>query len=71
MIIKIVKLIIDREKVNEFQLFFEKSKPSIGDFIGCSHFELLKETKKENVYFTYSHWKNEKMLQNNRNSFFF
>ena len=71
MIIRIVKLIIDREKVDEFQLFFEKAKPSIGNFIGCSHVELLKETKRENVYFTYSHWKNEDMLQNYRNSIFF
>ena len=47
MIIRIVKLIIDREKVDEFQLFFKKTKPSIGNFIGCSHVELLKETKKE------------------------
>ena len=46
MIIRIVKLIIDREKVDEFQLFFEKTKPSVGNFIGCSHVELLKETKK-------------------------
>ena len=71
MIIRIVKLIIDREKVDEFQLFFEKAKPSIGNFIGCNHVELLKETKRGNVYFTYSHWKNEDMLQNYRNSIFF
>lgn len=60
MIIRIVKLIIDREKVDEFQLFFEKAKPSIGNFIGCSHVVLLKETKQGNVFFTYSHWKNTK-----------
>ena len=63
MIIRIVKLIIYREKVDEFQLFFEKTKPGIGNFIGCSHVELLKETKQGNIFFTYSHWKNEEMLQ--------
>ena len=71
MIIRIVKLIIEREKVDEFQFFFEKTKPSISNFKGCNHVVLLKETEKGNIFFTYSHWKNEEMLENYRNSIFF
>ena len=71
MIIRIVKLIIDREKVEDFQVFFKKNKPNINNFIGCNHVELLKETKNGNVFFTYSIWENEEMLENYRNSMFF
>ena len=71
MITRIVKLIIDREKADEFQLFFEKNRSIISNFKGCSHVELLKENKKVNVFFTYSIWKNEVNLENYRNSIFF
>ena len=71
MIIRIVKLIIKREKVDEFKLFFEKAKPSISNFKGCNHVILLKEAEKGNIFFTYSHWKNKEMLENYRNSNFF
>lgn len=71
MIIRIVKLIIDKKKVDEFQLFFENTKPSISNFTGCDHVELLKESERGNIFFTYSHWQNEEMLENYRNSIFF
>ena len=60
MIIRIVKLIIKREKVDEFQLFFEKTKPSISNLNRI--IELLKETEKGNILHLQS-LENEKMLK--------
>ena len=52
MIIRIVKLIVDIEKVDEFQFFIEKVKPSISNFKGCNHIVLLKETEDGNTFFS-------------------
>ena len=71
MIIRVVKLIVVREKVDEFQFFIEKVKPSISNFKGCNHIVLLNETDNGNTFFSYSYWKNEEMLENYRNSIFF
>ena len=49
MIIKIVKLIIEKEKVDEFQLFFKKSKLSISNFNVNNYVVLIKETEERNI----------------------
>ena len=71
MIIKIVKLIIEKEKVDEFQLFFKKSKLSISNFNVNNYVVLIKETEERNIFFSCSYWKNEEMFENYRNSNFF
>jgi len=58
----------DPEKVNDFLSLFNNYKVQIRNQAGCTHLELLQDYKKENVYSTYSHWKNEEDLNNYRNS---
>ena len=43
MIVKIVKLIIKKDKVEEFKMVFNYSKSKIVNFQGCIHVELLRE----------------------------
>ncbi|MDA9808837.1 antibiotic biosynthesis monooxygenase [Flavobacteriales bacterium] len=71
MITRIVKLDINKGKINDFKSFFEKSKSEIENFKGCKHVELLQDINDSNIFFTYSHWDNEIMLNKYRNSLFF
>ena len=71
MIVRIVKLIISKDKTKDFCLFFNDKKTQIEEFEGCIKVELLQDTKEPSLYFTYSHWKNEESLENYRNSVFF
>ena len=41
MIVKIVKLIIKKDKVEEFKMIFNYSKSKIVNFQGCIHVEFL------------------------------
>lgn len=68
MIIRIVKMSFDPEKVNVFLENFEKHKHLIRDFEGCEYLELLHEIDKPNVFFTHSKWKSDRHLQVYRNS---
>ena len=61
----------NEDKVEEFLGLFERSKEKIRNFEGCLHVELCRDTKKRNVFFTYSKWTSEKALNKYRNSDFF
>lgn len=71
MITRIVKLSFEENNVIQFLDLFKKIKATIAGFKGCLHIELLKETGKENIFFTYSKWEKEEDLENYRNSPFF
>lgn len=68
MIIRIVKMTFQPEKVNEFLEIFNESKQLIRNMPGCSHLELLNDTNSANIFFTYSYWNSENDLNNYRNS---
>lgn len=68
MIIRIVKMTFQPERVSDFLENFERNKTSIRGFEGCEHLELLQEEGKENVYFTYSWWNEPQSLENYRHS---
>jgi len=59
------------EKVNEFLEFFQSKKHHIQAFDGCLHLELCRDNLYENVYYTLSHWTEEKALEAYRHSDFF
>lgn len=71
MIIRIVRLTFKLEEINTFLEIFEQQKKFIADFEGCSHLTLLRDKELANVFFTYSHWKNEEALELYRKSDFF
>jgi quinol monooxygenase YgiN len=71
MIVRIVKMIFLPEEVQSFVQLFDERKEIIRNFEGCQHLELWKESGKENIFFTYSHWENEQALDHYRFSEFF
>ncbi len=71
MIVRLVKMTFQPEKVVDFVALFEERKHLIKGFEGCMHLELWQDTVQPNVFFTYSHWENEQFLDHYRYSAFF
>lgn len=71
MIIRIVKLTFQPERVSDFKSIFSKEKATILSFDGCMHVELWEDTDSNNVLFTYSEWRDKQALEEYRNSAFF
>ncbi|TAH22205.1 MAG: antibiotic biosynthesis monooxygenase [Cytophagales bacterium] len=68
MLIRIVRMTFQDEKVADFLRIFESSKDKIRHFEGCSHLELLRDLDYPHVFSTYSHWENEQALEKYRQS---
>lgn len=71
MIVRIVKMTFRPEEVPAFLELFDARKQQIRHFEGCTYLELWRETGKDNVFFTYSHWEGEAALDHYRFSAFF
>ena len=71
MIRRIVKLTFEEEKIPLFLDIFENSKDLIRAFPGCEHLELWHAKHPNNVFMTYSHWKDEDALEAYRHSTLF
>ncbi len=71
MLVRIVRMIFQEEKVSDFQAFFDAKKATIASFPGCEKVELLKDASLPNVFYTLSHWSRETDLENYRSSAFF
>lgn len=68
MLIRIVKMTFKAEEIDNFLGLFNESKDKIRHFPGCSHLELLQDYNDPTVFSTYSHWEDEKALNNYRHS---
>jgi quinol monooxygenase YgiN len=64
MLIRIVKLSIDPQHLNQFMIYFNDAKNSIRNFEGCTALKLFHNIQEKNVLFTYSHWETEMHLRN-------
>ena len=71
MIVRIVQMTFQEDKVDEFNQLFEERKEQIRNFPGCMHLELWQDSKKDNVFLTYSNWNSEADLDHYRFSDFF
>ncbi|MBV6647436.1 MAG: antibiotic biosynthesis monooxygenase [Cyclobacteriaceae bacterium] len=71
MLIRIVRMTFKPEEVENFKSIFNEVQPTIADFEGCLHVELLRDSKNTNVFYTLSHWLDEKRLNQYRDSNFF
>ncbi|KAA5533314.1 antibiotic biosynthesis monooxygenase [Taibaiella lutea] len=71
MIVRIVKMEFQEDKVTDFLQLFEERKERIRHFEGCKHLELWRQSGKSNIFFTYSHWNAESDLDHYRFSDFF
>ena len=68
MLIRIVRMTFQTDKVEEFKNIFNSIKQKIRTFPGCNHLELHQDYHSENIFSTYSHWENDEALNNYRNS---
>ncbi|CDF78684.1 antibiotic biosynthesis monooxygenase [Formosa agariphila KMM 3901] len=68
MFVRIVKLSFEPSKIGEFLDIFNASKSLIRNFEGCEFLELYRDKEHNNVFFTYSYWKDEQHLHNYRHS---
>ena len=70
MIIRIVKMEFQPEKVVDFLAVFNQNNQKIRHFDGCQHLELWRATNADdsNIFFTYSHWQSEEHLNRYRQS---
>lgn len=68
MIVRIVKMSFEKDKIDVFKSFFETVKHKIRNFDGCLHLELLQDKANPSHIFTCSHWESEEALNNYRHS---
>ena len=68
MLVRIVKMSFDAEKIDLFLDIFDVNKEKIRNTKGCNLLELYRDKTNTNVFFTYSYWKAENDLENYRNS---
>jgi quinol monooxygenase YgiN len=71
MIVRIVKMTFQQDKVADFIHIFNSRKQTIQDFQGCRHLELLQDAAHANIFFTYSKWDSTAALDHYRYSAFF
>lgn len=68
MIIRIVKLHFQEEKIQDFLDFFEGIKWKVAKQDDCFGMRLLQDKNQPEIVFTYSKWKDEKALNTYRDS---
>ncbi len=68
MFVRIVKLSIQVEKVDQFIAYFDQIKQVVRNQPGCSFLELYQDKKDPSIFFTYSYWQDEKALEDYRYS---
>lgn len=71
MIVRIVKMTFQPERIPAFLQLFEETKAHIRGFEGCQHLQLLREKADGLIFFTYSHWESEEHLNAYRDSALF
>lgn len=68
MLIRIVRMTFQPEKVADFLVIFDESKHKIRAMPGCHRLELLRDLDQPHVFMTYSYWDNVGALNDYRNS---
>ena len=68
MITRIVKMTFQKNKIDDFQELFRNQHTKIKAFEGCQNVVLYQDIQDKSVFFTYSHWDNEKALEAYRHS---
>lgn len=68
MLSRLVKLVICPGKEEEFLAVFEKSKEKIRTAEGCMELILYRDQKFNNIFFTFSIWRDPVDLENYRQS---
>ncbi|MDX2003391.1 MAG: antibiotic biosynthesis monooxygenase family protein [Chitinophagales bacterium] len=68
MIVRIVKLTFQPDRVDDFLGIFNEMKELISSSPGCLSLTLLRDKGRNNIFFTYSTWEDEASLEAYRQS---
>lgn len=68
MLVRIVKMEFQPDKINQFLADFDSVKEQIRNFDGNSFLELYQDQNEAHIFFTYSYWTNEEALNVYRKS---
>ncbi|RZS98719.1 putative quinol monooxygenase [Cecembia calidifontis] len=68
MMIRVVRMTFQEDKVRDFLDNFEANKEKIRHFPGCRYLELWQDKNFKNIFMTYSHWESEEALNQYRDS---
>lgn len=68
LLVRIVKMSFQNDKIEEFLTNFETNKTKIRNFEGCQFLELYRDQNNTDTFFTYSYWNSEDDLNNYRHS---
>lgn len=68
MLIRIVRMTFQPDRVEEFRKIFEESKDKIRAREGCRQLEVWQDLHQPNVFITHSHWDSEAALNAYRDS---
>ena len=68
MIIRIVKLKFQKDKVADFLNLFDNVVTKVNAYPGCQQMHMVRDLNDETLFFTYSVWENRTALGNYRNS---
>ena len=71
MLVRIVKLTFQEDKITDFLNNFNEIKYQIRNFEGNEFLELYQDKQDARVFFTYSYWENELALEKYRKSALF
>lgn len=71
MIVRIVKMQFQSIYVDQFIALFRGVQDKIRSQQGCLYLELLQQEDGEGVFFTYSHWEDQEVLDKYRQSSLF
>ena len=68
MIIRIVKLKFQKDKVADFLNLFDNVVTKVNAYPGCQQMHMVRDLNDKTLFFTYSIWENTTALENYRNS---
>lgn len=71
MITRIVKLTMQKDKIDTFTAYFDTVCNTIRNQPGCHKLQVWQDINHPNIFFTYSIWDAEQDLNNYRDSAFF
>lgn len=68
MIVRLVRMKIKSEKLDEFKRVYEEACNRIRGFSGCTFLQLLQSIDDDSIVFTISHWRSTDDLETYRHS---
>jgi quinol monooxygenase YgiN len=68
MLVRIVRMTFQPDRVDDFLDIFDASADQIRAFPGCRHLELWRDARYPNIFTTFSHWDDATHLDDYRRS---